>query len=69
MPKLNEQQYFELQAQYDRTPSPFEPYGGSGEHLISCFTLAKFGYREENKIRAWNLAERLLSEGYEHDPR
>jgi hypothetical protein len=51
--QLNEQQYFELQAQYDITPSPYEPYGGGGEHLILCVTLSKFGYREENKIKAW----------------
>ena len=65
MPKLNEQQYYELQEQYDRTPSPFEPYGGSGEHLILCVLLARYGYREENKIRAWKLAERLLAEWWE----
>lgn len=67
--KLSEQQYYELQAQYERTPSPFENYGGMGEHLILCVTLAKCGYREEDKIRAWRLAERLLSEGYENDAR
>lgn len=65
MSKLNEQQYYELQEQYDRTPSPFEPYGGSGEHLILCVLLARYGHREENKIRAWKLAERLLAEGWE----
>lgn len=63
--KLTQQQYYELQAQYDRTPSPFEPYGGSGEHLILCVLLRRFGYYEENKIAAWKLTEKLLEAGYD----
>lgn len=62
--KLTQDEYFQLQAQYERTPAKGDSFGASGEHMILVQTLRQMGFREEDKWKALELAERLLSNGY-----
>lgn len=64
---LKEWQYFKLQAQYDETPDPRESFGASGQHYILHALLRDFGYRPKDRIDAYDMAGKLLSEDYEHD--
>jgi hypothetical protein len=41
--KLSEQQYFELQDQFDRTPRLHDGVMASGEHYMLVALLNKFG--------------------------
>jgi hypothetical protein len=65
MNRLTVDQYYELQAQYERTPAPGDSFGASGEHYVLVSILRRFGYNEPDKWRALALAERLLENGYE----
>lgn len=62
--KLNETQWRELQAQYEKPPQPGEPTEQVGEHYFLMHMLARFGYRENDTMEAMKLAERLLNNGY-----
>ena len=65
MKKLNEQQYFELQDQFDRTPGIHDGEIASGEHYILMALLRKFGFTPQGREEALRLAEELLANGYE----
>ena len=62
--KLTVDEYYQLQAQFERTPAPGDSFGASGEHFILVAMLRRFGYNEPDKWKALELAERLLSNGY-----
>lgn len=62
--KLTADQWYELQAQYERTPAPGDSFGASGEHFVLVAMLRRLGYNEPDKWRALELAGRLLSNGY-----
>jgi len=63
--QLTEQEYFELQTQFEKTPPPSESFGASGEHYIMIALLRRMGFIETDKWRALRLAENLLLKGYE----
>jgi hypothetical protein len=62
--QLTEQEFFELQTQFEKTPPPSESFGASGEHYILVALLRRMGFIEFDKWQALKLAERLLSNGY-----
>ena len=64
MKQLTADQYYQLQAQFERTPAPEDSLGASGEHYILVAMLKRLGYNEPDKWKALKLAERLLSNGY-----
>jgi hypothetical protein len=66
MKKLTRQQYDELYTQFSRTPDPSDG-GGSGEHMILALVLRKCGYIEENRRKAYRMAEKLLDMGFEDE--
>ena len=66
MPKrLTADLYYQLQAQYDKTPAPGDSFGASGEHYVLVAILKRCGYNEPDKWKALKLAEKLLEAGYE----
>jgi hypothetical protein len=65
MKKLTEQQFFELQDQFDRTPGIYDGEIASGEHYILMALLRRFGYATHGREEALRLAEELLTNGYE----
>jgi len=62
--KLTADEYYQLQAQYEKTPAPGDSFGASGEHYILVARLRKLGYNEPDKWKALKTAERLLNNGY-----
>lgn len=64
MHKLTEQEYFDLQTQYEKTPALSDSFGASGEHYILIALLRRMGFYEPDRGRALHLAENLLSNGY-----
>jgi hypothetical protein len=64
MRKLTQQEYYELQAQFEKTPAANDNIGATGEHYILMALLGRFGFRENSTAKAMLLAERLLSNGY-----
>jgi len=64
MRKLTKQEYYELQAQYEKTPAPGDNFGATGEHYVLMALLNRFGFRENSTASAMSLAERLLNNGY-----
>lgn len=62
--KLTEQEYFDLQNQYEKTPPPYESFGATGEHFIMIALLRRMGFTETDKWKALRLAEHLLENGY-----
>ena len=65
--KLTEQEYFELQSQFEKTPPPSESFGASGEHFILVALLRRMGFIETDKWKALKLAEKLLMGDYKHE--
>ena len=63
--KLTQQQYFELQDQFDRTPGLHDGVMASGEHYILVALLNTFGYRPRARQEALELAQELLANGYD----
>jgi len=63
--KLTEQQYFELQDQFDRTPGLHDGTMASGEHYMLMALLNKFGYSPHSRQEALELAEELPANGYD----
>ena len=61
---LTEQEYFELQTQFEKTPPPSESFGASGEHFILVALLRRMGFVETDKWRALKLTENLLMKGW-----
>jgi hypothetical protein len=62
--KLTADEYYLLQAQFEKTPAPEDSFGASGEHYVLVAMLRKLGYNEQNKWKALKIAERLLENGY-----
>lgn len=63
--KLTESEYFELQAQYERTPAIGDSIGGTGEHMQLRYLLRKYGFSPSSRRGAEiDLAEELLSNGW-----
>ena len=64
--QLTEQEYFDLQAQYDKTPSLSDSFGASGHHMILRMMLRNMGYsvKESRRGAEIDLADQLLSMGY-----
>jgi hypothetical protein len=67
--KLTEQEYFDLQGQYDKTPALEDSFGATGEHMILRKMLRDMGYslRESRRGAELELADELLTMGYDHD--
>ena len=63
--RLSEQQYFELQDQFDRTPGLHDGTLASGEHYLLVALLNRFGYRPRSRQEAIELAQELLANGYD----
>ena len=63
--QLTEQEYFDLQAQYDKTPDPSSSVGASGEHYMLGYMLRNMGYSvPSHRADIVKLADRILSMGY-----
>ena len=62
--RLTEQQYFELQDQFDRTPGLYDGVIASGEHYMLVALLNQFGYHPRSRQEAIELAQELLANGY-----
>ena len=67
LPKLSEQQYFELQDQFDRTPGLSDGTLASGEHYFLVALLNRFGYHPQSRGEALEIAQELLANGYDYD--
>lgn len=63
--QLTEQQYFELQDQFDRTPGLHDGTLASGEHYMLMALLNEFGYHPRSREEALDLAQELLANGYD----
>lgn len=63
--KLTRGQWDELRDQFERTPDPDEGASASGEHYMLTYILNRLGYHPMSRREAMNLAERLLSNGWE----
>ena len=60
--KLTEQEYFDLQQQYDKTPALADSFGATGEHMILRKMLRDMGYsiKESRRGAELELADQLL---------
>ena len=67
LPKLTEQQYFELQDQFDRTPGLNDGTLASGEHYFLVALLNRFGYHPHSRGEALDITQELLANGYDYD--
>lgn len=66
--KLSQEDYFEIHAQFDVTPSVADSVGATGEHQILRYMLTKLGYSVPSYRGAEiEVASQLLSIGYEYD--
>jgi len=63
--KLTREQWEALDIQYSNTPGLFDVFSASGEHYILVALLNKFGYHPHSREEAIELAQELLSNGYE----
>lgn len=64
MRQLTEDEYYQLQAQFEKTPAPEDSFGATGEHYILVALLRRMGFNEVDKWRALKIAEKLLEAGY-----
>lgn len=62
---ITEDQYFDLQAQYERTPAPADSFSPSGEHYRLVSVLNHLGFYPMSKEEAWDLAEQVLANGWQ----
>jgi len=63
--RLSQDDYYELQAQYDLTLPPSESFSPTGQHLKLVSLLNSLGYSVSDKQQAYDLAGKLLEQGYE----
>ena len=63
--KLTRSQFDMLQEQFDKLPDMSTSYSSSGEHYRLMHLLNGFGYHPSSREDATDLAERLLSNGYQ----
>ncbi len=66
-PRLRKWQYDELNIQYARTPPLSDGVSASGEHYILFHLLNQFGFYPNSREQAMELAEQLLSEGWQDE--
>jgi len=65
MRQLTADEFYQLQAQFEKTPAPGDSWGASGEHFILVMMLNNMGFTNfSGKWGALKLAERLLCNGY-----
>lgn len=64
MNKLSENDYWRLQAQFDKTPHPDDGFMPSGEHYILTSLLNELGYYPHSREELYKTTEKLLSKGY-----
>jgi hypothetical protein len=68
MRQLTEDEYYEVQAQYDNTPPPDCEYSmATGEHWLLKSVLDRIGFYTPDTLRAYELAGELLSKGHSHE--
>lgn len=65
MRKLTKTEWEALDVQYSRTPSVDDNFSASGEHYILIYLLNSFGFYPGSAEDALELAEMLLSGGYD----
>lgn len=65
--KLSQQEYFELDEQFARTPGISDGWMASGEHYVLQAMLDDLGYHPSSREEALEIAGRLLSDGYDQD--
>jgi hypothetical protein len=65
MKRLTKSQWEALDIQFSRTPSIDDTFSASGEHYILISLLNSFGHHPRSAEEAMNLAEELLSRGYD----
>jgi hypothetical protein len=65
--KLTRAQWDELNVQYMNTPGLSDGFMASGEHYILVAILNKFGYHPMSREEVMELAEELLSMGWEEE--
>lgn len=65
MRKLTRLEWEELDAQYSATPALDDTFAASGEHYFLVSILNRFGFYPHSTKEAMNLAEKLLSRGYD----
>lgn len=63
---LTEDQWFKLNTQFERTPAPGDTFAASGEHYILMALLNSFGLHPNSSGEALDMAEELLSQGWEN---
>jgi hypothetical protein len=64
--QLTEQEYFDLQAQYDKTPAPEDAVGATGEPYRLGYMLRNMGFSvPTHRADSVKLADRILSTGYQ----
>lgn len=66
--KLGASYYFDLVRQFECTPDPNDgSISSSGEHYQLIALLDKMGFRTRTREQALDLAQQLLSNGYDPD--
>lgn len=66
--RLTAENYFELQRQFECTPDPADcGASSSGEHYMLLALLDSFGFRVRSREQGLELAQELLSNGYDPD--
>jgi len=65
--KLTREQWEELENQYGRTPAVSDPEGVPGEHFRLIALLNRFGFHPMSKQEAMQLADQLLSAGWNEE--
>ncbi len=63
--KLTRSQWEALDIQFSRTPGLADSFSASGEYYILISLLNKFEYHPISRKEAIELAERLLSNGWD----
>lgn len=62
---LSRSQYEQLDCQYANTPSLDDGFSASGEHYILVHLLNEFGYHPHSREEAFEITEKLLTEGWQ----
>jgi len=66
--KPTQNEYYEIQSQYDNTPAPDQGYCmATGEHWILKGILDRMGFYTSSTTEAYDLAGKILSEDYDRD--
>jgi len=65
--KLTRQQWEMLDVQFSNTPLLTDSLSASGEHYILISLLNRFGFHPHSREEAMELAEELLSYGWQDE--